>query len=148
MDEQASTGYSHTQKAPLCLILYGFGITAITLAVLVGDYLGIVIAGSVSLVLLLLAPCFHHLSVEDQGDVLAIRFGPIPLFRRTVRYADIGSVEIGRTLLLDGWDSPERPGRLGVELVGPDVRGRSLQGRRHAADRHGRRRESGTVPGR
>jgi hypothetical protein len=35
--------------------------------------------------------------------VLAIRFGPVPLFHRTVRYADIGSVEVGRTLLLDGW---------------------------------------------
>lgn len=88
--DTATRGYSHTQKAPLCLIPYGSGITAITLAVLIGDYLGIVIAGSVSLVLLLLAPCFHYLAVEDQGDVLAIRFGPVPLFRRTVRYADIG----------------------------------------------------------
>lgn len=101
--DTATRGYSHTQKAPLCLILYGSGITAITLAVLIGDYLGIVIAGSVSLVLLLLAPCFHHLTVEDQGDVLAIRFGPVPLFRRTVQYADIGSVEVGRTLLMEGW---------------------------------------------
>ena len=30
-------------------------------------------------------------------------FGPLPLFRRTVRYADIEKVEVGRTLLLDGW---------------------------------------------
>jgi hypothetical protein len=96
-------GYLQKQTAPLCLILYGVGITAITLAVLLGDYLGIVIAGSVSLVLVLLAPCFHYLAVEDRGDVLAVRFGPVPLFRRTVRYADIGSVEVGRTLLLDGW---------------------------------------------
>lgn len=101
--DKAARGYSHTQKAPLCLILYGSGITAINLAVLIGDYLGIVIAGGVSLVLLLLAPCFHYLAVEDQGDVLAIRFGPVPLFRRTVQYADIGSVEIGRTPLMDGW---------------------------------------------
>jgi hypothetical protein len=35
--------------------------------------------------------------------VLVIRFGPIPLFRRTVRYADIQKVEVGRTLILDGW---------------------------------------------
>ena len=101
--DTATRGYSHTQKAPLCLILYGSGITTITLVVLIGDYLGIVIAGGVSLVLLLLAPCFHYLAIEDQGDVLAIRFGPVPLFRRTVQYADIGSVEVGRTLLMDGW---------------------------------------------
>jgi hypothetical protein len=101
--EKMTSGYSHKQRAPLCLILYGVGITAITLAVLLGDYLGIVIAGSVSLLLVLLASCFHYLAVEDRGDVLVVRFGPVPLFRRTVRYADIGSVEIGRTLLLDGW---------------------------------------------
>lgn len=101
--ETTTPGYSHKQTAPLCLILYVGGITAVTLAVLVGDPVGIVIAGSVSLVLLLLAPCFHYLAVEDRGDVLAVQFGPVPLFRRTVRYTDIGSVEVGRTLLLDGW---------------------------------------------
>jgi hypothetical protein len=50
-----------------------------------------------------LAPAFHHLTVVDEGDDLAIRFGPLPVFRRTVRYADIGKVEVGRRLLLDGW---------------------------------------------
>jgi hypothetical protein len=95
-------GYSHKRTAPHCLILYGVGITPVTVAVLLGDDLGIVIGGSVSLVLVLLASCFHYLAVEDRGDVLAIRFGPVPLFRRTVGYADIGSVEVGRTLL-EGW---------------------------------------------
>ena len=35
--------------------------------------------------------------------MLAIRFGPVPLFRRTVRYTDIEKVEVGRTLILEGW---------------------------------------------
>jgi hypothetical protein len=48
-------------------------------------------------------PAFHHLTVADQGDRLAIRFGPVPLFGRTVCYADIEKVEVGRTLILDGW---------------------------------------------
>ena len=64
---------------------------------------GNLIAVAVGAVIVLLAPAFHHLAVVDAGDWLMIRFGPVPLFRRTVRYADIGSVEIGRTLLLDGW---------------------------------------------
>ena len=51
----------------------------------------------------LLASAFHQLTVEDQGDHLAIRFGPLPLFRRKVRYAEIEKVEVGRTLILDGW---------------------------------------------
>ncbi len=29
--------------------------------------------------------------------------GPIPLFRRSVKYEDIISVEIGRTTILDGY---------------------------------------------
>ena len=32
--------------------------------------------------------------VEDDGNWLAIRFGPLPLFRRTVRYAAIEGVEV------------------------------------------------------
>lgn len=94
--------YAHTQKAPLCFILYGSALACFVLVWLVGDTPGIFIGGGVGLLIALLGPCFHHLTVVDQGDVLAIRFGPVPLFRRTVRYADIGSVEIGRTLLLDG----------------------------------------------
>jgi hypothetical protein len=102
--DTATRGYSHTQKAPLCLILYGSALACITLAWIVGgDTPGIFIAGGVSLLIAVLAPCFHHLTVEDQGDRLAIRFGPLPLFRRMVRYADIDSVEVGRTLILDGW---------------------------------------------
>lgn len=49
------------------------------------------------------AASFRHLTVEDRGDGLAIRFGPDPLFRKTVAYNEIKSDEVGRTLLLDGW---------------------------------------------
>jgi hypothetical protein len=96
-------GYSHTQKAPLCLILYGSALACFVLVWLIGETPGIYIGGGVGLLIALLGPCFHHLTVEDQGEVLAICFGPVPLFRRTVMYADIGAVEIGRTLLPDGW---------------------------------------------
>jgi hypothetical protein len=95
--------YSHTQKAPLCLILYGSSLAFMVLAWNVDDTPGIFILGGVGLLIALLAAAFHHLTVEDQGDRLTIRFGPLPLFRRTVRYADIQKVEIGRTLILDGW---------------------------------------------
>ena len=68
--------YAHTQKAPLCLILYGSALVCFVLVWLVGDKPGIYIGGSVGLLIALLGPCFHHLTVVDQGDVLAIRFGP------------------------------------------------------------------------
>ncbi len=57
----------------------------------------------VGLLTLILASAFHHLTVADEGDRLAIRFGPLPLFRRSVAYADIVSAEVGRTTVLDGW---------------------------------------------
>ena len=34
------------------------------------------------------------MTVMDQGETLEVRFGPIPLFRKTVQYADIVSVEL------------------------------------------------------
>ncbi len=96
-------GYAHTQKAPLCLILYGSALACFALAWLGGDEPGYFVAVAVGLAIALITPAFHHLTVEDRGDELAIRFGPLPLFRRTVPYADIGMVEVGRTLILDGW---------------------------------------------
>jgi hypothetical protein len=107
MAEGTSTGYSHTQRGPWWLLLYSFGlvilITAWTTA-------GSVPAVSVILVvsgamMLLFGASFQHLTVADEGDRLAIRFGPVPLFARRIRYEDIQGVEPGRTTLLDGWGS-------------------------------------------
>ena len=78
-------GYSHTQYAPLCLILYGSVLACLALGWMVGETPGMYIAGSVGLLIASLATCFHHLTVRDQGEVLAIRFGPVPLFHRTVQ---------------------------------------------------------------
>ncbi len=104
-DEAVNTdpGYSHTQKAPLCLILYGSALLCFALAWMAASAPGSFIAAAVGLLIALLAPAFHHLTVEDEGDRLAVRFGPLPLFRRTVRYPDIERGEVGRTLLFDGW---------------------------------------------
>ncbi|MBM4070573.1 MAG: hypothetical protein FJ271_16700 [Planctomycetes bacterium] len=102
VDSQA-TAYEHTQKAPLCLIRYGSALLCLALAWLVGRTPDSFVTGGVGLLIALIGPAFHHLTVADRGDVLAIRFGPIPLFRRTVRYADIQTVAVGRTLILDGW---------------------------------------------
>ncbi|QVL31794.1 hypothetical protein KIH39_23630 [Telmatocola sphagniphila] len=102
--ENTPSGYSHTQKAPLCWILYASALACLLLAYSIAETPVLYISGMVGLLLgLFVAPAFHHLTVEDRGDRLAIRYGPMPLFRRTVRYADIESVRVGRTLLFDGW---------------------------------------------
>lgn len=101
MDEP---GYSHRQRSPLCLLLYGMSI-----AILVGMWIAreespvaLTLAAS-GILGLVFATGFHHLSVADQGDSLLIQFGPLPVFRRTVRYEDIEDAEVGRTLFIDGW---------------------------------------------
>ncbi len=98
--------YSHTQKAPLCLIVYGSALLSFVVAWVlppVPHFPNKLIAFGIGLVLMLFGPMFHHLTVVDKGEFLALQFGPISLFRRTVRYADIETVEVGRTLLLEGW---------------------------------------------
>jgi hypothetical protein len=102
--DTALPGYSHAQKAPLCLIVYGTAIAMIAGAwcAQAEGPITLILAGS-GIEMALQASAFHYLTIVDQGEGLAIRFGPVPLFSRTVRYADIVKVEIGRTLILDGW---------------------------------------------
>ncbi len=43
------------------------------------------------------------LTVRDDGDRLAVRFGPLLLFKKTIPYADMTGVERDRSTLLAGW---------------------------------------------
>jgi hypothetical protein len=95
--------YTHTQKAPLCLLIYALAFVFASVGFVIRDQAPIPwLFPPIGIAILAIAASFHHLTVEDQGDVLAIRFGPLPLFRRTARYSDIASTEVGRTMLLDG----------------------------------------------
>ena len=98
------TSYRHTQQAPLCLLLYAVAAMQLMLVLFLPmpDVARAVVAGA-GVIVLTLAAGFHHLAVVDEGDRLAIQFGPLTIFRRTLRYADIESVEVDRTTLLDGW---------------------------------------------
>jgi len=96
--------YKHTQQAPLCLLLYAIGVLFLVLGwVLRNEPVIQWMLPIVSLLILILATSFHHLTVEDEGDRLSVSFGPTPLFRRTVPYTNIVSVEAGQTTFLDGW---------------------------------------------
>lgn len=55
------------------------------------------------LLMLLLGASFHHLTVEDEGHQLVLRFGPLPLFAKRIWYDDVRGAERGRTTFLDGW---------------------------------------------
>ncbi|MFP6614260.1 MAG: hypothetical protein VB875_08505 [Pirellulales bacterium] len=55
--------------------------------------------------------CLGRLIVRDDGDALLVRFGPIPLIRKRIRYADISEAERSRSRLIDGWGVHYVPGR-------------------------------------
>jgi len=104
--ETQAPSYSHTQIAPLCLILYGSALTCFVLAWLLPAFPAFpagLIPVAVGMLIALAGMAFHHLTVADEGAWFMLRFGPLPLFRRKVRYDEIENVEIGRTLFLDGW---------------------------------------------
>ncbi|WP_417734057.1 hypothetical protein [Rosistilla oblonga] len=99
-----ATTYRHTQHAPLCWGLYLLCIpialaTWLTRGMPVLQWLFPV----VGLAMLWLAASFHHLTVEDEGDRISIRFGPLPTFRRSVRYDEIVDARLDRTTVMDGW---------------------------------------------
>lgn len=99
--------YYHTQRGPLCLLVYalagGFYLAA--------WYARNAFAGpdqslwftAAGVLLTVTAAGFHHLTVADEIDRLRIRFGPLSLFQRTVLYEEILNAEVGRTTVLDGW---------------------------------------------
>ena len=95
--------YHHTQRGPWGLMCYAFAaafvVASLSLPVLALQITFLVTA----LFTLLIGASFSHLTVEDEGDQLAVRFGPFPLFRMHVPYEDILEVETGRTTFLEGW---------------------------------------------
>ncbi len=96
--------YRHKQRAPLCLLVYSTAVMFLVLGWILDNEPVIQwVFPLTGLLMLILAASFHHLTVEDKGDRLSIRFGPIPLFRRSIKYENIVSVEVGRTTILDGW---------------------------------------------
>ncbi|MEW4568359.1 hypothetical protein AB1L88_10870 [Tautonia sp. JC769] len=104
MTAQTDTDYRHTQRGYWHLLLDGFGVLMMALAVFSGEpYAARLLFLGMGAMFLLLGASFRSLTVEDRGDRLCVGFGPLPLFRTSIPYDDIREVEVGRTLLLEGW---------------------------------------------
>ena len=58
-----------------------------------------------------LSACFGWLQVRDEGEHLAIRYGPLPVFRRKLPYSGMLGVEPARSDWLDGGGVHYVPGR-------------------------------------
>lgn len=104
--------YEKTQYAPLHYILL-----AVALVLLAGAWMGrgepglVIALVGVAATLVLVALMFGRLTVQDEGDCLALRYGPLPVFSKRIRYADITAVEPGRSSVIDGWGIHYFPGR-------------------------------------
>ncbi len=98
-----SDAYRHTQKGPWPAMLVVLAAVFLAVSWFVPDVPIRILMLVCGLSMLVLAPSFGQLTVADEGDRLAVRFGPLPLFQRRIRYDDIRIVERGRTTLLDGW---------------------------------------------
>jgi hypothetical protein len=96
--------YNHTQPGRWHYLLHAF-----TLATLVGAWLTRTVPPVVILLLVtaaIFALCglmFGSLTIRDEGEWLVLRFGPLPLIRKRICYADITGIEVGRTKIIDGW---------------------------------------------
>jgi hypothetical protein len=104
--------YEHTQKAPLNLILYGVAAMLLLGAISLSEpWPGSLILALAAGLLILAGAMFGYLTVRDEGEHLAIRYGPIPAFRFRLPYAQLSDVKRGRSSLLDGWGVHWFPGR-------------------------------------
>ncbi len=104
--------YSHTQQGRWHYGLYATVAAMLYLAwVIRQEPVGMWVVIAVAGLLFLLTQGFQHMTVRDEGEWLAIRFGPLPLLGTRIPYARITSVEPDRTVLLEGWGIHWTPGR-------------------------------------
>ena len=104
--------YHHTQRGPLYLITLAVAVVTLAMAWnLRADPAAfnslLILAGVFFLVSLM----FKHLTIRDEGEHLAVRYGPLPCFRRTISYVEISSADPDRTSWIDGWGIHWVPGR-------------------------------------
>jgi len=104
--------YDHTQWAPMYWLLLLPALTALSVAVVQSGRPQVVwpmlIVGGI---LMATAFSFRFLRAVDVGQHLAIRYGPIPLFRKRIAYADIRAATPDKTSMIDGWGIHWVPGR-------------------------------------
>ena len=104
--------YQHTQRGPWHYVVVILGLAMLVAAWFVrGDPLGVTILTGLGLLMFPTAAAFAQLTVEDEGDELAVRFGPLPLFGKRIPYHRITDVAADRSSLIDGWGLHFIPGR-------------------------------------
>lgn len=103
--------YSHTQKGKLYwVLLAAAALTGFLVPVTWPDPLGVTIVIGSTALILLLAAMFTRLTIEDRGEHLLLRYGPVPSFRKRLRYAGMASAREDRNAAITGWGIRWMPG--------------------------------------
>ncbi len=104
--------YEHTQRGHLDSILLGgvflMSAAAVFLHAIAPAFYIMMAAAAVVFVA---AFAFGHMTVAGDDDGLMVRYGPLPLFRKRIAYANITGAKRERTSLIDGWGIHYFPGR-------------------------------------
>ncbi|MEN6449871.1 MAG: hypothetical protein ABFC96_05205 [Thermoguttaceae bacterium] len=104
--------YEHTQTGWWHRIFLAIAAVLVLGALLArGEPASAWVALSIAAVFLLCALVFGSLTVRGGVDAIALRYGPLPLFRKRIRYRDITAVEPARSSVIDGWGIHYIPGR-------------------------------------
>jgi hypothetical protein len=104
--------YEHAQRGGWHRILFVMaGMMLIGAGLAHEELAAVVLLLAITTIFLLVALLFSSLTIRDEGEWLALRYGPLPIIRKRFRYADITTVESGRTSIIDGWGIHYIPGR-------------------------------------
>ena len=95
--------YEHTQKAPLYLLLAVIASSILVAGWFIPEPVAQLIMATSGGLTAILALGFRQLTVRDEGENLLVCFGPLPLFWRRVRYAEMERAVQTRSSWLDGW---------------------------------------------
>jgi hypothetical protein len=104
--------YEHTQQGHLDWILVACSLVCAAGAFFTAaDPVAFYVLLSIAAACFVLSLTFGSLTVRDEGQRLAVRYGPWPLFRTQVLYEDVTGLRRGRSRLIDGWGIHWVPGR-------------------------------------
>ena len=100
----AITHYEHKQTSPLWLILLSVGVIQLVAGWFSRAAVPVaLILSACGVLFVVLAMCFAWLLVRDEGDCLALRYGPLAVFRRRIPFSRSQSAQPGRTSGRHGW---------------------------------------------
>lgn len=95
--------YHHTQTAPLYLLVLSLSVVLFAVAWFIPEIVIQIVVSVGGTLMFLIALSFRELTVSDEGSELLICFGPLPVFRRRLQFAEIEKVEQAKSTIMDGW---------------------------------------------